>query len=154
MKNIFLTITALFILFGCAMIEPATKSASPTRPTYTQILKEKDRGRRARVVVIKFADKSEGVKERSQVGEGMAEMLRNALLPTNRYIVYVSKSLNDAIRGQDAGNGGRGKKEIDLLIEEELMDFTAGIQGAGDETGGASHITLIVTVTNPRTNQI
>jgi len=154
MKNIFLTILTLFFLFGCAMVEPTTKSTSPTQPTYAQILKENYKGRKARVVVIKFVDKSEGVKEMSQVGEGMAEMLRNALLPTNRYIVQVSKSLDDGIRGRDAANGGRGMMDVDLLIEGEIREFKAGIPGAGDETGGASHITIIVTLTDPRTNQI
>jgi curli biogenesis system outer membrane secretion channel CsgG len=153
MKNIFLTIITLFFLFGCAMLEPATKSPSSTRPTYAQILKQKYKGRKARVVVTKFVDKSEGVKDMSQVGEGMAEMLRNALLPTNRYIVQVSKSLDNAIRGQDAGNSGRVKKEIDLLVEGEIREFKAGIPGAGDEAGGSSHITIIVTVINPRTDQ-
>ena len=154
MKNIFLTIIALFILFGCAILEPTTKSTSSTRPTYGQILKENYKGRKARVVVTKFVDKSAEAKEMSQVGEGMAEMLRNALLPTNRYIVQVRKSLDDVIRGQDAGDGGRGKKEIDLLIEGEIREFKTGIPGAGDETGGASHVTIIVTVTDPRTSHI
>jgi curli biogenesis system outer membrane secretion channel CsgG len=154
MKSIFLTIITLFFLFGCAMLEPATKSTSPTRPTYAQILNENYKGRKARVFVIKFVDKSDSAKETSQVGEGMAEMLRNALLPTNRYIVQVSKSLDDPIRGKDTGNGGRGKKEFDLLVEGEIREFKAGIPGAGEETGGASQITIIVTVTDPRTNQI
>ena len=156
MKNIFLTILSLFFLFGCAMVEP-TKVTSPTRPTYAQILKENYKGRRARVVVIKFVDKSEGVKEMSQVGDGMAEMLRNALLPTNRYLVQVSNSLDDGIngiRGRDPGNGGRGMKEVDLLVEGEIREFKAGIPGAGDQTGGASHVTTLVTLTDPRTNQI
>ena len=154
MKNTFLTILALFYLLGCAITEPTTKSTSSTRPTYTQILKENYKGRKARVVVVKFVDKSEGLKEMSQVGEGLAEMLRNALLPTNRYIVQISKSHDVGIKGQDAGNGGRGMKEFDLLVEGEIREFKAGIPGAGDKTGGASHITLIVTLTNPRTNQI
>jgi curli biogenesis system outer membrane secretion channel CsgG len=153
MKNMFLTILSLFLLFGCAMVEP-TKSTSPTWPTYAQILKENYKGRKARVVVIKFVDKSEGLKEMSQVGEGMAEMLRNALLRTNRYLVQVSKSLDDGIRGQDPGNGGRGMKEVDLLVEGEIREFKAGIPGAGDETGGASHVATLVTLTDPRTNQI
>jgi curli biogenesis system outer membrane secretion channel CsgG len=154
MKNIFLTIITLFFLFGCAMIEPTTKSTSSTRPTYGQILKENYKGRKARVVVTNFVDKSDGAKETSQVGEGMAEMLRNALLPTNRYIVQVRKSLDDVAKGQDVGNGGPVKKEFDLLIEGEIREFKPGIPGAGDETGGASHVTIIVTVINPRTKQI
>ncbi len=154
MKNIFLTIITLFFLFGCAMIEPTTKSTSSTRPTYGQILKENYKGRKARVVVTNFVDKSDGAKETSQVGEGMVEMLRNALLPTNRYIVQVRKSLDDVAKGQDVGNGGPVKKEFDLLIEGEIREFKPGIPGAGDETGGASHVTIIVTVINPRTKQI
>ena len=136
------------------MIEPTTKSTSSTRPTYGQILKENYKGRKARVVVTQFVDKSDGAKETSQVGEGMAEMLRNVLLPTKRYIVQVSKSLDDVIKGQGAGNGGRGMKEIDLLIEGEIREFKPSIPGAGDETGGASLVTTIVTVINPRTNRI
>jgi curli biogenesis system outer membrane secretion channel CsgG len=152
MKNVFFTILALIYLFGCAIIEPTTKSTSPTRP-YSQILKENYKGRKARVLLVKFVDKSEGLRETSQVGEGMAEMLRNALLPTHRYIVQVSKLFDVGSRGQDPGNGGRGMKEIDLLVEGEIREFKAGIPGAGEETGGASHITIIVTLTNPRTNQ-
>jgi len=154
MKNIFLTIITLFFLFGCAMIEPTTKSTSSTRPTYEQILKENYKGRKARLVMTNFVDKSDAAKETSKVGEGMAEMLRNALLPTNRYIVQVRKSFDDVAKGQDVGNDGSVKKEFDLLIEGEIREFKPGIPGAGGETGGASHITIIVTVINPRTKQI
>jgi curli biogenesis system outer membrane secretion channel CsgG len=154
MKNIFLTIITLFFLFGCAMIEPTTKSTSSTRPTYGQILKENYKGRKARLVITNFVDKSDAAKETSKVGEGMAEMLRNALLPTNRYIVQVRKFSDDVAKGQDVGNGGPVKKEFDLLIEGEIREFKSGIPGAGSETGGASHVIIIVTVINPRTKQI
>jgi curli biogenesis system outer membrane secretion channel CsgG len=118
-------------------------------------LKENYKGPKARVVVIKFLDKSARVKETSQVGDGMAEMLRHALSATNRYIVQVRKSLEDVIRGQDIGDGDRVRKEkeIDLLIEGEIREFKPGIPGAGDETEGASYVSIIVTVTDPRTKQ-
>jgi curli biogenesis system outer membrane secretion channel CsgG len=154
MKTISLTIMTLFFLFGCAMIEPTTKSTSSTRPTYGQILKENYKGRKARLVITNFVDKSDAAKETSKVGEGMAEMLRNALLPTNRYIVQVWKFFDDVAKGQGVGNGGPVKKEFDLLIEGEIREFKSGIPGAGSETGGASHVTIIVTVINPRTKQI
>jgi hypothetical protein len=35
-----------------------------------------------------------------------------------------------------------------------IREFKSGIAGAGDETGGASYVTIIVTVTDPRTKQI
>ncbi len=44
--------------------------------------------------------------------------------------------------------------ETDLLVEGIIKEFKPGIVGAGEETGGTSYVTLIVTVTNPRTNQI
>jgi curli biogenesis system outer membrane secretion channel CsgG len=119
-------------------------------------LKENYKGPKARVVVIKFIDKSVRGKETSQVGAGMAEMLRNALLATNRYIIQVRKSFDDLIRGQEIGDSGRLKKgeETDLLIEGVIREFKSGIAGAGDEKGGASYVTIIVTVTDPRTKQI
>jgi curli biogenesis system outer membrane secretion channel CsgG len=155
-----LFIAFLFFLISCSAIDqiihPDEKLPPPTWPTYEQILKENYKGPKARVVVTKFIDKSVKGKETSQVGDGLAEMLRNALLATNRYIIQVRKSLDDDVRGQDIGNSGRLKKgeETDLLIEGVIREFQYGIAGAGDETGGASYVTLIVTVTDPRTKQI
>ncbi len=156
MKGILLSISAMSFLLACAVVEPTTKPASPTRPTYGQILKENYKGPKARVAVIKFADKSGRDKEMSQVGEGLVEMLRHALLATNRYIVQMRRSPDDVAGDQDYGNGSRVKKEkeIDLVVEGEIREFKAGIPGAGDETGGASYVTVLVTVADPRTKQV
>ena len=156
MKGLLLSISILLFLLGCAIIEPTTKPVSPTRPTYGQILKENYKGPKARVVVIRFADKSGKDKEMSQVGDGMAEMVRHALLVTNRYIVEVRKSSGELAGDQDPGNGSRTKKdkEFDLVVEGEIREFKPGIPGAGEETGGASYVTLFVTMTDPRTKQI
>ncbi len=155
MKGFLLSISALSFLLACAIVEPTTKPTSPTRPTYGQILKENYKGPKARVVVIKFADKSARDREMSQVGDGLAEMLRHALLATNRYIVQVRKSPDDLAGDQDHGNGGRVRKEneIDLLVEGEIREFKVGIPGAGDETGG-SYVTLLITMADPRTKQV
>lgn len=155
-----LSIAFIFFLISCSVVDrtihPDEKPAPPTWPTFEQILKENYKGPKARVVVIKFIDKSVRGKETSQVGDGMAEMLRNALLATNRYIIQVRKSFDDLIRGQEIGDSGRLKKreETDLLIEGVIREFKSGITGAGDETEGASYVTIIVTVTDPRTKQI
>lgn len=154
------SIVFLFSLISCSAIDqvihPDEKSPPPAWPTYEQILKEDYKGPRARVVLIKFADKSVSGKETSQAADGMAEMLRHALLATNRYIVQIRKSLNDNIRSKDSADIDRIKKEeeIDLLIEGIVKDFKPGIAGAGEESGGTSHVALNVKVTNPRTNQI
>jgi curli biogenesis system outer membrane secretion channel CsgG len=104
---------------------------------------------------MKFTDKSSG-KEMSQVGDGMAEMLRNSLMVTNRYLVQRRKSQDNAGKNHDAREGRNPSKEeeIDLLVEGVIKEFKHGIPGAGDETGGTSYVTVIVTVTDPRTNQI
>ena len=151
-------LTSLFFLIGCSAIDhaihPDEKTAPPSRPTFEQILKEDYKGPKARVVVIKFIGKSVRGKETSQVGDGITDMLSNALVATNRYIVLVGKSLDDFIIGQDIGRPDRLKKEevLDLLVEGTIKEFKPGIAGAG-EGEGTSYVTLIVTVTNPRTNQ-
>jgi curli biogenesis system outer membrane secretion channel CsgG len=151
-------IASIFFLISCSAIDkvihPDEKPTSPTRPTYEQILKEKYKGPKARAVVIKFIDKSTG-KEMSQVGDGVAEMLSNALLATKRYIVQVRKSPDEVIKNQDLREAHRLNKgeEIDLLVEGVVREFKPGIPGAGDKTGGTSYVTITVTVTDPRTNQ-
>ena len=152
------SLTSLFFLISCSAIDktihPDEKPTSPPRRTYEQILKENYKGPKARAVIIKFIDKSSG-KEMSQVGDGMAEMLRNSLLATHRYIVQARKSPDDVIKSQDVREGRRPNKEeeIDLLVEGVVKEFKPGIPGAGDETGGTSRVTIVVTVTDPRTNQ-
>jgi len=157
MPNVLVSIVIIFILMSCSTIDQAIhpEDKSPTWPTYDQVLKEDYKGPKVRVVVINFADKSARYGETSQLGEGMAEMLRNALLATNRYIIQMRKSSDDFTRGSGVADNDRIKKEAepDLLVEGVVKEFKHGIAGAGDESGGASSVTLIVTVTNPRTNQ-
>jgi len=156
MRDLLLLVTTLFFLLGCAALEPTTKSPSSPRLTYGQILNENYKGPKARVAVMRFVDKSARDKEMSQVGDGMAEMLRYALLATNRYVVQTRRSPDDVNGDQGLGNNGRvnKEKEIDLLVEGEIREFKPGIPGAGDESGGASYVTVIVTLTDPRTKQI
>src|SRR4030042_3280412 len=155
-----LSIAFIFFLMSCSAIDqvihPDEKPTPPTWPTYGQILEKNYKGPKARVTITKFIDKSLRGKENSQAGDGIGEMLRQAMLATNRYIVQVQKSLYDVSRGQNIGDSGRIKKEdeIDLLVEGFIKEFKQGIAGAGEEGGGASYVTLMLTVTNPRTNQI
>jgi len=152
-------IAFVFFLISCSAIDktihPDGKPASPPRLTYEQILKENYKGPKARAAVVKFTDKSSG-KEMSQVGDGVAEMLCNALLATKRYIVQARKSSDEVVKNQEVREGRRPNKEeeIDLLVEGVVKEFKPGIPGAGDKTGGASYVTIIVTVTDLRTNQM
>ena len=152
-------IASLCFLMSCSTIDnvihPDEKPNSPSRRTYEQILQENYRGPKARAAVIKFTDKSSG-KEMSQVGDGAAEMLGDALLATKRYIVQIRKSSDDVVKSQVVREGRRLSKEeeIDLLVEGVIKEFTPGIPGAGDRTGGTSNVTVIITVTDPRTGQM
>jgi curli biogenesis system outer membrane secretion channel CsgG len=152
-------IASACLLLSCSAIDktihPDEKPTSPPRPTYEQILKQNYKGPKARAAVIKFTDKSSG-KEMSQVGDGVAEMLCNALLATKRYIVQMRKSLDDVVKSQEVKEGRRPNKEeeIDLLVEGAIKEFKPGIPGAEDRSGGTSYVTVIVTVTDPRTSQM
>jgi curli biogenesis system outer membrane secretion channel CsgG len=152
-------IASLYFLLSCSAIDktihPDEKPDSPPRRTYEQILRENYRGPKARAALIKFGDKSSG-KEMSQVGDGVAEMLCDALLATKRYIVQMRKSSEDVIKSQQVKEGRRLSKEeeIHLLVEGVIREFNPGIPGAGDSTGGTSYVTIIVTVTDPRTGQM
>ena len=150
----------IFSLICCSAIDqvihPDEKSSSPAWPSYEQLLNENYKGPRARLVVTKFVDKSARGRDTSRVGDGIAEMLRNALLATNRYIIQARKSSDGVIRGQDIGDSGRSKKEeeMDLLIEGTVREFKPGVAGAGDETGGSSYVSIVVTMIDPRTNKM
>ncbi len=151
-----ITILFLFYLVGCATIEQTIHpDEKPTWPSYEQLLREGYKGPRARVVVVKFADSARD-RESSLVGDGAAEMLRNALLATNRYVVQARKPLNDTGRTRDAADSGRVKKEeeIDLLVEGAVNEFKPGVAGAGEKTGGTSYVTLMIAVTDGRTNKV
>lgn len=154
-----LFISFLFFLTGCSAIEqitrPDEKPIPPTRPTYGQLLEENYKGPKARVTIANFMDESSRGQENSQAGEGIAEMLRQAMLATNRYIVQGKKSLDNNNRDQNTEDGRRLRKEneIDLLIDGFIKEFSQGVAGAG-EGRGTSYVTLMVTITNSRTNQI
>jgi curli biogenesis system outer membrane secretion channel CsgG len=157
--RLLISVAFIYSLISCSAIDhaihPDEKPGPPSWPTFEQILKENYKGPKARVFVARFVDKSARGREVSQVGDGMAEMLRNALLATNRYIIQVRKSSENITRGQDVGDSGRLKKEegIDLLIEGTVKEFRPGIAGAGDETE-TSYVSVIITVMDPRTNKV
>ena len=154
-SKVAMTIVFLSYLVSCSIIDQTIHpDEKPTGLPYGQLLQENYKGPRARVVVLKLADSARG-NETSQVGDAMAEMLRSALLATNRYIVYSRKPLNDTLRSQDSMDIGRIRKEeeIDLLVEGTVKEFRPGVAGAGEKTEGTSLVTLMITVTDARTSK-
>lgn len=77
----------------------------------------------------------------------MAEMLGNALLSTNRFIVMMRKSY-------DLSQKKLETETSDLLIEGIIKEFHPGIPGAGERTGGTSSLQLVVTIIDPKKEQV
>jgi curli biogenesis system outer membrane secretion channel CsgG len=172
---------AITIFMSCAAIDRATqptaKGTPSSGPTVEQAQKEDYMGPKARVAVTKFVDKSAKGKATGEIGDGMAEMLANALFATNRYIVLERQSLDEVIKEQDLGASGRVKRETaprigeiegaDLLIEGTITEFEPGSAGAGGGGAGrrssgiggilgeirVSHVALIVKVIDAKTGR-
>jgi curli biogenesis system outer membrane secretion channel CsgG len=137
----------IFLVFNFAsaqVIPPRAHGTPSGGPTIEGAQSEDAMGPKARVAVTKFEDKS--AKGFGQIGDGMAEMLANALFSTNRFIVLERQSLDDVMREQDLGASGRVRQETaarigeiegaDLLIEGTITEFEPGSAGAGGSVGG------------------
>lgn len=172
----------VFLLFGCTGIYTA-KTTPSEGPTVDQAVKEDYMGPKARIAVTRFVDKSAKGPSSGQIGDGMAEMLANALFATNRYIVLERQSLGDALSEQDFGQSGRVRPETaarigeiegaDILVEGTITEFEPGTAGATPTvettlpgkygaTGGTagvsgtiktSHVALIVKMIDARTGR-
>ncbi len=156
LSKLSITIVFFFYLVSCSAIDQTIHpDEKPTWPSYEELLKERYKGPKARLAILKFTDSVRG-RETSQVGDAITEMLRSALLATNRYIVHIRKPSSDTIRAQDAVDGGRVKKEeeIDLIVDGVVKKFRPGVAGAGEKTGGTSNVTLLITMTDPRTAKV
>jgi curli biogenesis system outer membrane secretion channel CsgG len=142
-------IFSVLLMFNFAiaqMIPPKARGTPSGGPTIEEAQKEDYMGPKARVAVTKFIDKSAKGHYTGKIGDGMAEMLANALFSTNRFIVLERQSLDDVIKEQDLGASGRVRQETaarigeiegaDLLIEGTITEFEPGTAGAGGGVGG------------------
>ena len=150
--NIFCFAFILFAIFlttnlaTAQLIPPKARGTPSSGPTIDQAQSEDAMGPKARVAVTKFVDKSAKGKSYGAIGDGMAEMLANALFSTNKYIVLERQSLDDVIKEQDLGASGRVKQETaarigeiegaELLIEGTITEFEPGTAAAGGGVGG------------------
>jgi len=179
---IFLVWVALILFFTdhaarAQLIPPRAQGTSSGGQTIEQAQQEDAMGPKARVAVTRFTDKSG--KGYGRIGDGMAEMLSNALFNTNRYIVLERQSLDDVLKEQDLGASGRVKQETaaqigeiegaDLLVEGTITEFEPGSSGAGGGLGGisrgwgvvggvlggikSSHVAMIVKVIDAKTGR-
>ena len=165
---------AITFLISCAT-QPTAKGTPSSGPTIEQAQKEDYKGPKARVAVTRFEDKSAKGKSSGQIGEGMAEMLSNALFATNRFIVLERQSLEDVKTEQEIGASGRVKPETaapigeiegaDLLIRGTVTEFEPGSEGSGMTIplpGGVqipinvmkSHLAAIIKIIDAKTSRV
>ena len=111
-------------------------------------------GPKKRIGVTDFENKVGSVwwNDRSwKIGEGMAEMLITALVESGRFIVVERKELDDVIREQDLGTGGRISPETaakvgkilgaQILIRGAVTEFEESKSGKG---GGIGYKGIVV----------
>ncbi len=170
--------------------QPSVKTVSMTEPMIDQVQLEAYNGPKARVAVSQFTDRTAkgsgggyGFRWYSpQIGNGMAEMLSDALLQSNRFIVLDRQAIRDVLQEQDLGASGRLNRETaapigqvegaDLLIKGAVTEFEPGSAGAGAGAalggygwtgaiiGGVlgglrqSHVAMIIQVVDSRTSRI
>lgn len=180
-------IFTVFLMVNVVMgqvIQPKARGTQTGGQTIEQAQQEDAMGPKARVAVSRFEDKSAKGRSTGKIGDGMAEMLSNALFTTNRFIVLERGAVGDVIREQDLGASGRVKTETaakigeiegtDLLIQGTITEFEPGASGAaggagariplpgrvGRGVGGfavgvkTSHVAMIVKVIDAKTSRI
>lgn len=91
---------------GCT--STATVVSSSNGPTITQARNEPYNGPKYRIAVSAFDYQA---NSRSGIGDGMADMLADALVNTNRFIVLEREHLDEVTREQDLSNSTRFKKD-------------------------------------------
>lgn len=196
-----LAIVVAFLLAGCGPMaemiqnagQPTAKTVSTTEQSIDQAQLEAYNGPKARVAVYRFTDqtgKGGGTMRgypyfawyTPQIGNGMAEMLNDALLQSNRFIVLDRQGLKDVLSEQDLAADGRVSRETaapigqvegaDLLIKGSITEFEPGSAGMsagaglgvfgwpgaiiGGVLGGLrqSHVAMVIQVVDARTTRI
>jgi curli biogenesis system outer membrane secretion channel CsgG len=171
--------------------QATTQTVSTSQQSIDQVQLEAYDGPKARVAVYRFTDQTAkgggGYGTRrgwysAEIGNGMADMLNDALLQSNRFIVLDRQSLQDVLMEQDLGASGRIRKDTataigqiegaELLIKGAITEFEPGAAGAQGGTamggwglpgaliGGAlggvqqSHVAMIIQVVDARTSRL
>lgn len=99
-------VAALLWAAGCT--STATVVSNSNGPTISQARAEANNGPKYRIAISAFDYAAAG---RSGIGGGMADMLADALVNTNRFIVLEREHLNEVTQEQDLANSGRFRKD-------------------------------------------
>ena len=143
-------------LAGCYGASATVVDTGPA-PTVQQAQAAPYDGPQKRIAVTAFEFRAgEGS---SQIGEGMSDMLTNALFNTGKFIVLERERLNEVMEEQDRANSDRFKKETaapkgqlegaELLIRGSVIQFESKCRGgsiiiaAGSEACMAINLRII-----------
>lgn len=133
---LFVLIVVTILITGCS---GAAAVSSSTGPTISQARAQAYDGPKKRIAVKAFAFKASGGS--SGVGQGMSDMLADALFNSGRFIVLERENIKDVIEEQDFGASGRVKRETAARIGEiegaELIVRGSVIQFEPDCRGGS-----------------
>ncbi|MCK9195339.1 MAG: CsgG/HfaB family protein [Nevskia sp.] len=129
-----LAVVSLVALAGCTTT--ATVVSSSNGPSIQQVQREPANGPKYRIAVSAFDYKA---AKHSDVGDGMADMLSNALFNTNRFIVLEREHLDEVTAEQDLSNSKRFNKSTaapvgqlegaQLLIRGSITAFEPSCKG-------------------------
>jgi curli biogenesis system outer membrane secretion channel CsgG len=198
----FLTFFLAVLLAGCSAMgemiqnagEPTAKTESASDKSIAEYQLEAYDGPKARVAVYRFEDQTAkgggtvyggypGFQWYTpQIGNGMADMLTDRLLQSNRFIVLDRQALKDVLQEQDLAATGRVSRETaapigaiegaDLLIKGSITEFEPGSAGGGAGLGAGyfglpglivggvlgsvrqSHVAMIIQVVDAKTSRL
>ena len=132
---------ALFVLtlplVGCYGGSSAKVVDTGPAPTVQQAQAAPYNGPQKRIAVTAFEYRAG--KGSSEIGEGMSDMLTNALFNTGKFIVLERERLDEVMEEQDMANSNRFKKETaapkgelegaELLIRGSVIQFESKCRG-------------------------
>ncbi len=130
----------LLVLFAAALAgcTSATVVSSDSGPTISQVQAEPAHGPKKRIAVMPFEYKAAKGSFR-QVGHGLSQMMTDALVNSNAFIVEERSRLNEVMEEQNLGDTGRfnpstvapkGALEgAQLLVYGSVTEFEANCRG-------------------------
>jgi len=173
-------VSALVLLLACSFYGCAPFFHFGVKPDTTSVAMLPYSGAKAKIAVSDFDIKT--LKASTDFGIGMRSMLAQALMNSNRFIVFNQDALRTAIQEHELENLSQTAleekpikpkvKDVDLIIAVTLVDFqpqsSGGKSGLGGGGGSASgdmggllgvtsskaHLTLEVRVINAVNSQV
>ncbi|HCU54274.1 MAG TPA: hypothetical protein DIC36_08370 [Gammaproteobacteria bacterium] len=112
-RSILLLILVASSLIGCTSAKVVSSTGGPT---IQQVQQEPASGPKKRIAVSAFEFKA--ARGAGDVGRGMSDMLADALINSNRFIVLEREHIKEVIEEQDFGASGRVKRETAAPIGE------------------------------------